>query len=539
MSLYSAMYSGVSGLSAQSKSLGVISENIANVNTIGYKAGRTDFETLVTGNRLQGSSGSSGVRADGRSLVNQQGLLQTTESSTDIAISGDGFFVVNSQVGPNGRASGEYMFTRAGSFELDSNKNLVNTAGFYLLGWELNASGAFVNGGGAVINPDPTSTSDLQMVSLHGIDYAAEPTRNVSLNANLSNAAKLGDVYTTNIRIFDVTGGSHHASFDWEKADAASLSGSLDHTGGAVGDTLSVNMPDGGMADLTFAYTPNAAQDWTVTPSITGGTITSGTIDLAFDADGNLLSPPQPEISIVWDSGATSTILLDLAGLTEVGAGGSALSSALNPDGASFKLTVETDDPADTVTNGASTRVLFDAYGMLKSPADHSFSIDWDDSDTFAADSTIALKLGTPGRGDGMTNLAGQNSVSSVAQDGLAFGAFSGVIVDEHGIVTALFDNGQSRPAFKIPVARFNNPNGLVAQSGNVWLQSPESGSFFLNESGVGGAGRINARSLEASTVDLASEFTNMITTQRAYSANATLITTADEMLEELSRLKR
>jgi flagellar hook protein FlgE len=151
----------------------------------------------------------------------------------------------------------------------------------------------------------------------------------------------------------------------------------------------------------------------------------------------------------------------------------------------------------------------------------------------------ITLDLGTIGFGDGMTQYAGDYYPSIIEQDGLAFGAFTGITISDQGIVTALFDNGQLRDIFQLPIATFRNPNGLEARNGNAYLQTERSGDALLLQANTGGAGEVAPSSLESSTVDLAEEFTNMIITQRAYSASAKIITTADEMLEELIRIRR
>jgi len=116
---------------------------------------------------------------------------------------------------------------------------------------------------------------------------------------------------------------------------------------------------------------------------------------------------------------------------------------------------------------------------------------------------------------------------------------FSGVTISEDGLVTALFENGDIRPIFRVPVATFPNPNGLGINTGNVYNQTDYSGLFFMKTAGTGSAGSVQSSVLESSTVDIAAEFTTMITTQRAYSASAKIISTADDMLSELMRMKR
>ena len=123
--------------------------------------------------------------------------------------------------------------------------------------------------------------------------------------------------------------------------------------------------------------------------------------------------------------------------------------------------------------------------------------------------------------------------------NGALFGSLSSVNINEQGVVVANFDNGITKNLYKLPLATFTNANGLQAKTGNAFISTDDSGDFNLQEASVGGAGLVASSSLEASTVDLAEEFTNMIITQRAFSASARIITTADEMLEELIRLKR
>ena len=138
-----------------------------------------------------------------------------------------------------------------------------------------------------------------------------------------------------------------------------------------------------------------------------------------------------------------------------------------------------------------------------------------------------------------MTQFSGPYQISYVNQNGAKFGNFAGVTIGRDGIVTAMFDNGVTKPVFMIPVATFVNPNGMENLTGNVWIDTDFSGAPTLREGGKAGAGEVNAAALESSTVDLGEEFTNMITTQRAYSAAAKIITTADKMLDELVRIKR
>lgn len=186
--------------------------------------------------------------------------------------------------------------------------------------------------------------------------------------------------------------------------------------------------------------------------------------------------------------------------------------------------------------------VRFDSQGTPKQFYVSSMAIEWANG---AQDMTgaqnegtrITLNMGNVGTNDGLTNLSGDFTTNYIRQDGAKFGSYSGVSIDESGVVTALFDNGETRPIAILPLATFSNPNGLESLTGNSWIETDYSGQALLKRAGTDGAGEISSNALENSTVDLATEFSNMIVTQRAYSAATKIITTADEMLDELTRL--
>ena len=186
--------------------------------------------------------------------------------------------------------------------------------------------------------------------------------------------------------------------------------------------------------------------------------------------------------------------------------------------------------------------VRFDSQGTPKQYYVSEMSIEWAN---VALDMTgaqnegvrITLDMGNLGTNDGLTNLSGDFTTNYINQDGAKFGSYSGVSIDESGVVTALFDNGETRPIAILPLATFANPNGMESLTGNAWIETDYSGQALLKRAGSDGAGEISSNALESSTVDLATEFSNMIVTQRAYSAATKIITTADEMLDELTRL--
>lgn len=420
MSIYGAMFAGVSGLAAQSNALGMISDNIANVNTIGYKGTTARFSTLVTQAATQTTHTPGGVMSTPYSFINRQGLLQGSSSGTDLAVAGQGFFVVNESATPG--FGDDFYFTRAGSFNPDQNGNLVNAAGYFLQGYDLRT------------NPTPAPSAStftgLETVNISNLSGSAAASTGISLGVNLPSTAAVTDSFSVTAQVFDSLGNAHDM-------------------------------------DITFTKTATNTWDWAASdPTLDGGATSSGTTvgngTITFDTDGTPLTFVP----------AASTI--DITGFT-----------------------------------------------------------------TGASDSTITLDLGSIAGTDGLTQFAGDFTISNIDQDGVRFGNYTGITISDAGIVTALFDNGQRQDIFQLPLGMFRNPNGLESKTGNVYLETNRSGNFQLNLAGNGGAGDIAPAALESSTVDLAEEFTKMIITQRAYSANTKVITTADDMLEELIRVKR
>ena len=186
--------------------------------------------------------------------------------------------------------------------------------------------------------------------------------------------------------------------------------------------------------------------------------------------------------------------------------------------------------------------VQFNSDGTPKYFSVDEMSIQWangaENMDGTPGNGTrIQISMGDTGTNTGLTSLSGDFTTNYINQDGAKYGSYSGVFIDESGVVTALFDNGETRPVAILPLATFANPNGMEALTGNAWIETDASGQALLKRAGTNGAGEISSSALENSTVDLATEFSNMIVTQRAYSAATKIITTADEMLDELTRM--
>ena len=212
MSILSAMYSAVSGLGAQSTKLGVISDNISNSSTTGYKRSEVEFSSLVTEQVSKHSYSAGGVESNVRMQIDRQGLVQATSSSTDIAINGEGFFVVADVAGAD-PTQDLMALTRAGSFTPDAEGNLQNAAGYYLMGWRLNPDGTTVNA-----NPSRDSFIGMETVNISGLNFTGAPTTEVEFAGNLP--AQLADgtpgaPIRTSIEYYSDLGNPYSLTLEW------------------------------------------------------------------------------------------------------------------------------------------------------------------------------------------------------------------------------------------------------------------------------------------------------------------------------------
>ena len=460
MSLYASLFSGVSGLSANSSAIGIISDNITNINTIGYKETQARFSSLVTESNSSASYSPGGVVAKPQALISQQGLLQGSTSATDLSIDGAGFFVVSNQI-DSSDADSTISFTRAGSFTPDDNGFLQNTAGLYLQGYELDASG----------QPPAVNEANLKPINVANFTITAEATTDVAIRANLQSSQPLSAA---------VTGATYNAATvagSMAGYDADISAGIIPATQGTQPDfqtNIQVFDAKGGIHTVTFAALKQADNLW----------------------NAEILVSPAGDLSVQ-----------SLAGTGQIASG----QIAFNGDG--------TIDVA-----GTSAALLAPLTANWAGGADPG---------------SITFNLGTDGQSDGISEFAGESTVISTTSNGAKFGSVIGVSANEEGVITALFNNGLARDVFILPIKTFQNPDGLTRRQGNSYTVSDASGDGDLKLAGQGGAGLVAPSTLEASTVDLAREFTNLITVQRAFSASTKIITTADEMLDELNRIKR
>ncbi|MGZ6290729.1 MAG: flagellar basal-body rod protein FlgF [Syntrophales bacterium] len=407
----SALYTGISGLNASSTEMDVISNNIANVNTVGYKSQNTYFADILSQSLSGGYSGTMqvgrGVEVADIGTQFGPGSFETTGNATDVAIDGDGFFMVNDK-------NGATYYTRAGSFHLDNTGNLVDLNGDKVQGYNL-------------LGAAPTTVTD---INLNNVQSVPVSTTTFSVGANLDAGTAIGNTFSTTQTVYDSLGDKHSLDITYTSAAPA------------VGSTSA----------------------WDLTLTLDGaiaGTPTTATLE--FDANGALINPADNSINFgaTLPSGAT------------IGAGG---------------------------------------------------VLTWD----MTSSSSLI-----------MTGYASTSVINSLTNDGYASGQLKSLSVTDDGKISGFFTNGQTANVAQIVLANFGDPEGLKRMGSNLFGATVTSGPAIMNVPGASGMGTVAANSLEMSNTDIATEFINMITAQKAYSANARIITTEDQMLTELINIKR
>jgi flagellar hook protein FlgE len=414
-----SMFAGVSGLRNHQIRMDVIANNIANVNTIGFKKSRVTFQEMLT-QTMRGASSPQNNRGGtnpqqiglGMSIasidtIHTDGGTQSTGQMTDLAIEGDGFFIV--------RSGTDEFYTRAGNFSFDTEGNLVNPAnGLKVMGWM------------GDVEKIPENLSSI--VITKGQPIGAQATTEIVYINNLDANTPDGSSYQVPMKVYDSLGRSHTIYIEFTKVD-----------------TL----------NNEWSYTVTSPT-WTINGADTG--------TLIFDTSGQL------------DIAATR-----------------AANGATDPD----------------IVN--------------------TFSFDPDAADTV----TIMPNF------FGLTQNAQETTVVAHSQDGNPPGSLRTITIDTTGTITGVFSNGINKELAQIALAAFDNPSGLLKVGDNLYQKSNNSGDSRIGQAATGGRGSIAPGSLEMSNVDLSEEFTQMIITQRGFQANSRIITTSDEMLQELVNLKR
>jgi flagellar hook protein FlgE len=478
-----AMNSAISGLNSFQTAINYISDNVANSQTAGFKRIDANFSSFVS-TSSQRFFNPGGVTARPTFVNDLQGTIIQNASPTAIAIAGAGWLPVQDGTTTAGGFTGNNItqFTRRGDFSLDQNSFMVNGAGKFLFARSVPRPTT------AVPNPTPNQ-GPLVAVQINQSQLPALASTIAQYAANLPANASPGTVYNGGtITVTDANGASRPFSVTWYNRDTA----------GGVLPALAASATNGtaGVAASAAGTVPQWRAVITAPTSSANG----------------------PE-SLVVDYTFGTTVGTNaglLTGITVAGSTNAATLSAVN-GGADGRLAIS-----------------YSAPGLAAAPV-QLINAEFGTPNT--ASPTTASTLGTPG---GTSQFGGTSiSISTISANGYSAGTFNGVGIDTSGNIYTTYTNGQRLVQYQIALGTFNNPKGLVRQNGEAFLDDPAAGFIGLNASQQGGAGGINPNSLENSNVDIGSEFTKMIVAQRSYSANARMITTADEMLQEVVNLKR
>ncbi|MGR3779769.1 MAG: flagellar hook protein FlgE [Albimonas sp.] len=435
MTISSSLNASVAGLNVNASRLAVISDNIANASTPGYKRARTDFASLVV-SEGEGRYTAGGVTSTAARMISAEGSVVTTQNALDLAVIGRGMLPVT-RANEITSAQPELLLKPTESFSPDEDGFLVSSNGFALLGWPLDQNEE-------PINQLRDSVVGLEPVQIQATRFAASPTTFMDLGVNLpaddTRAGASGDPLSVPIEYFDNLGAS---------------------------------------STLTATFTPTvpasgASNEWTLT------------------LDDSATAPASNPI-------ATFTLTFD----DTRGLGGTLQNATLvSGAGASFDA----------------------ASGIATVQVDGG---------------PIEVKLGPYGSSSSLTQLSAEFAPSAVSKDGNRAGTLTSLQTDEEGFIVGVYDTGLSRRLYQIPVVDVANPNGLQAVNGTAFRVSADSGPFYLWDSGDGPTGELTGYALEGSTTDIAAELTSLIETQRAYSSNAKVVQTVDEMLQETTNIKR
>ncbi len=603
-----SLFSGVSGLQSHQIAMDVESNNIANVNTVGFKYSRANFSDLLAQtNQIatapQGSLGGKnavqvglGATIDSVTRIHSQGSIQNTDKNTDVAIQGDGFFIVSNDGGNT------YKYTRSGDFKFDAQGNFVDNNGFIAQGWMRDDVTGIVDSTAPITNivippglttpANQTSAIDLKanlnsgsLLEHYSPAYAIDTLGASTANPVVAAFDDFGVLFNANGEAFNLTSATTVApadgqgiqftvngtNYDFRYTDglgtnpapsAAAVAGGTafftdtDQLWSLINDTLpagaTVELNDQGKYIITNpAGNPSFNIVMTdmgvVTPATTlenprfleafttlAGTYTPTATTAAERRSQSVNAAVHASSIDVFDSlGSKHTIRVDFRKTDE---------SQTNGSSWAFDITA----PSYADISGAlppTTNVLrngvvsFDNNGALQNINPTSF--DFTANNGSASPQTVQLNFGSIGSFDGLTSFDRPSSTSGISQDGFPGGDLLGIRIDQSGTLIGSFSNGRSFGLAQISMAKFANNEGLVADGGNVYQQSANSGDPIVGTAATAGRGFIQSAALEASNVDLSKSLTNLIIIQRGYQANGKTITTSDMLLETLIGLKR
>jgi len=534
----SALWIGTTGLSASNKQLDVIGNNLANANTIGFKAGETSFASMLSQSLSGGSGGMQVGQGVGVSAVTTQfgqGSFETTANATDVAIDGTGFFVVKD------KKEDLLYYTRAGSFYIDKGGDLSDLSGYLVQGH--------------MIEPDGTEKTEMSKINLTGRKSKPHETTKFDIGLNLNvdtDPDSTSNKFSSSQTIYDSAGSKHTMvvtftratdldglwtvsamvddgadvipDFSWMEFDSEGamvtnktreiLAGEMvftdaDETEGMKKTTAMVGDFYNGTKDKTFAIGDTIGIMGDVATTYTIGT--NDTIQQFLD-----------KIEAAYTTHAVEANLVDgHIVVVDKTTGASDLSLTLTGDSGVFGALNHTNPYGQL---GETKATIRDATFFFSNNAiGDAGKVIWDRTSEDVPE---------------ITSYAIDSRVNYVGNDGYPAGLLSTLDVGKNGIIEGFFTNGQQQQLGRILTASFTN-NGGLDKVGSYFMETADSGTATIGTPSEGGLGGLQSHSLEISNTDVAKEFIKMIAAQRAYQANSRIITSADEMLQELMNIKR
>jgi flagellar hook protein FlgE len=503
-----SFYIPLSGLDADSTALNTIANNLANMNTNGFKSQTTNFGDLFY--QQVGSNGSgdeiqagTGVQVASNTTDYSGGSIATTGVSTDAAINGAGFFVLDG-------GGGSQLYTQNGAFQLSSNGTLETSDGLAVMGYPATKGVVNTNGGLSDINI-PT-----------GQVMQPSATTNFGMTQNLDSEAPLGSKTTGQVQVYDSLGNNYEATVTYTNQG--------NNTWG-----YSVSLPNtlqggsnvaAGVTTLNYNFGSNGGTLATVDPG-TNLTITGPTVSGSATITAPTVTPGESVANYVTALNAAITA----AGITgTVATSNAAGQLSIAGTGISSSGSVIQEPVASASATGTLT---FDSSGNLVSPATNVSGVTFSGLADGASTMNLNFNLfGANGTGN-VSQVAAASSTSATSQNGFASGQYESFAVNSSGLISAIYSNGQTQNVGQLALATVSNEQGLVDMGSTEYRATTASGNASVGAAGAGGRGSIEGSSLEASNVNISAEFSDLIVAQRAFEANSKAVTTFDSVTQE------
>lgn len=550
MALLNSLFAGVSGLRNHQSLMDVIGNNIANVNTIGFKGSRVTFcdtfnQFLKAGTNPTETTGGSnsfqiglGMKINSIDRNWNQGTFESTGINTDLALQGQGMFVLKS--------NGQRYYSRAGAFQFDADGKLVSSQNGAIVQGKVANSDGVVPPGNNLEDIKVDTKLKLPAVATNMIKWGgnlksnAELTRSESVvqRGNINSSAvpdpttttvynEYGDAYTLKVTYTKTAADTYDIDYDVSSSDGTSVkSGTL--SGAHFSADASGNMVMDNASTL-FDGTQNKITDSTnhlnFVFDASNVTENASTSTLSLSADGNRDPNVVSGSVTIYDSlGTAHQVTLNY---TKIG-----------DNEWIWKAKVPGTSTLDGKVASAEGTIRFNADGTLD-PANISPSSPQLSFTPSGGANPLVVDLDFGKGFEGITQTSASSVVSALSQNGSASAQLSNINIDQYGNIVGIFSNGNSRTLGQIMAATFPNQNGLISEGDNLYSAYANAGEPRIGGLGEETGTTVQSGALEQSNVDLSEEFTKMIVSQRGFQANARVITTADSLLQEITNLIR